>query len=194
MNHIYTAIKERLNSHQSLFTDAGSSFIRHFDFYKNQYIYPEMHPPYKKPALFFEYSVAWKDTARGVQQGDVAIRLHLEQENYSESFTGIKRNRQVVEARDQGSALQLLTTERLLGAVLHNWADEGFTPLKRTNTDPDLNPTSTNVAIISFSTTVLDDTARQLEEAGYLKVPLDDMQTERVAKKPGAEGGGYFQV
>lgn len=175
MDYIYLSCINRIKAYQQLFTDNGLKPIEHFDFFKNQYIYPELHHIYKKPALFFEYRVSWKDRDRLVQDGTALLRFHLELENYAASFD---------KSKNQETALRIFKYHRLVKGILHGFAQEGkFSRLGCTDEEPDLNPTTTNVHIISFSTKVTDDIALQIEKLGVEPVDGADLDMS-VTKVP----------
>lgn len=186
MDFIYETIKAKFQANQALFTDCGMSIIRHFDTFKSQYVYPEMHHLYKKPALFYEWQAAWTDAGRLVQDGDVTIRLHLELENYGEQFTGIKKTGQAVDSRNKDHAELVFKYATYVNALVLGLSGSAFTPLRRIANDPDLSPTNSNVQIITYKCRVTDDTALQLTQQGLIKEPLDDMTTEQVPTRPGA--------
>jgi hypothetical protein len=176
MDYIYLACINRIKSLEQLFTDAGLKPVQHFDFFKNQYIYPELHHVYKKPALFFEYRVAWRDKDRLVQEGDAELRFHLELENYAASFD---------RSKNQETALMIFKYHRLLKGCLHGFVPslEGSGVGSRMgciSEDPDLNPTTTNVHIITFKTKVTDDIALQIEQMGIEETQGDDVSLTRV--------------
>jgi|GEM_PF-4483278 len=195
MDFIYNSIIERLTQNKAVFEEFNVPFIQYFDLFKSQYIYPELHLPYKRPALFYEWAAQWTDKGVGIQQGDLTLRLHLELENYGESFVGMTRTGQVMESKNKGYALEIFEMQKLVHAIISGLEGEAFTPLRRISTDPDLNPINTNVTLITYSTKVTDDTAFQIADRVFERVPLDDMQNERVETTPPVEEeDGYYSV
>lgn len=175
MDYIYLACIDRIKSFEALFQERGLKPIQHFDFFKNQYIYPELHHIYKKPALFFEYRVNWRDRDRLVQKGEASLRFHLEIENYAASFEGSK---------NQETALRIFKYHRLLKGILHGFRKEGTVPrLVCVGEEPDLNPTTTNVHILTFECTVVDDVAEQIAKLNMEEAIGEELALTRVAQK-----------
>ena len=113
MDFIYTAIIDRFNNNQALFTDVNLQPIKHFDLFKGQYIYPELHLPYKRPAIFYAYLANWKSRSGKLdQEGTLQVRLHIELENYGQSF-GHSQNRDY--------ALQIFEYHKRINALVHGW-------------------------------------------------------------------------
>ncbi|MAX23393.1 MAG: hypothetical protein CMJ19_02720 [Phycisphaeraceae bacterium] len=169
MDFIYTSIIDRFADNADVFADNNIGIIKHFDLFKNQYVYPELHLPYKRPALFYQYQVNWKSRGGAlIQEGAVQIRLHIELENYGQSF-GHSANRDY--------ALEIFKYHTVVYALCQGFSTAKFTPLNRISNEPDETPAQTNVHIITFETKILDDTAQQLIDSGKIKQPLDDMTT-----------------
>lgn len=186
MDYIYLACIDRIKAYDQLFTDAGLKTIQHFDFFKNQYIYPELHLLYKKPALFYEYRVAWRDKDRLVQKGEAQLRFHLELENYAASMD---------KSKNQATALQIFKYHRLVKGILHGFAQEGkFPRLGCTDEEPDLNPTTTNVHILSFSTTIEDDIALQISNCDIEEVTGEEVGLTRVPVAEEPESGLRYNI
>lgn len=179
MDFIYTAIIDRFNNNQALFTDVNLQPIKHFDLFKGQYIYPELHLPYKRPAIFYAYLANWKSRSGKLdQEGTLQVRLHIELENYGQSF-GHSQNRDY--------ALQIFEYHKRINALVHGFSGTNFTPLKRVLSEPDEAPAQTNVEVLTYETKVVDETAQQFKDNGLIKEPLDEMTT---TEKPQEIGQG----
>lgn len=178
MNYIYLPLIDRVKSFESLFEDLGLPTVKHFDYFKNQYVYPELHHLYLKPAMFFEYQVTWANGDGLVQKGTVTIRWHLELENYAQSFDG---------AKNQDQALSIFVYHRLVRALLHGYGGSMFSPLYATDEEPDLNPTNSNVHVLSFRAQVTDDLAKQIADLGTAQVTGEDLNLFQRATQPTEE-------
>ena len=168
MDFIYTTLIQRFKDNETLFNDEGLLPVKHFDMFKGQYIYPELHLAYKKPALFFQFRTVWKSFNEYTQDGTVTLTLHVELENYGHS-AGYSRNRDY--------ALQVFDTHRRINALMHGFSSSQFTPLMRIENNPDDSPVKTNVELITYQTSLRDDTALQFREMGLIKEPLDEVST-----------------
>lgn len=188
MDFIYTKICEHLTSAETLqiFTDCELVPIKHFDIFKGQYLYPELHLQYKRPALFYEYAVTWTDRAGSlVQDGLVTVRLHLELENYGQSFH---------HSKNRDYALEVMKYHNLVAGLIHGFNDETFGSLRRRTNEPDQTPAQTNVHVISFETKIVDSTAQQIADSGLTEVVPDDVVTRQVPLKDPPTGEGKYNI
>lgn len=185
MDFIYNDIVQRFKDNEEVFTSKGLVPIKHFDLFKSQYIYPELHILYKKPALFYEYAVAWSDYQGLKQEGNLTLRIHMEIENYGQSFA---------HSKNKDYALQVFEYHKRANALLHGFGGSNFHPLRRRSNEPDLNPASTNVHIITYESKVHDDTAQQLKDLGLIKAPIDEMETKQVPLKEQEEGQSKYYI
>lgn len=178
MDIIYNAIIDRLNANKDLFTTNGMDAIKHIDLFKGQYINPEMHPAYKKPAVFYSWGAAWEDKIGLTQEGKLTIQIHLEISNRAQSFGG---------ARDKDSGLLHFKYQTYVNALLHGFSTALFNPLKRRANEPDKSPTDTNVQLITYETKLVDDTAKQLVDSGYQFATIDDVNITTGLKEKTAD-------
>lgn len=170
MDFIYTAIIAKIKANATIFTDNGLQTIATIDRFKGQYINPELHQPYARPALFVGFKTQWKDVGNLNQKGDTTVTLHLELENsVAESADG---------SPDQEVALQDFTYMSVLNALIHGMAGNQYSRLMRKTTDEDEEPLQTNVTLITYDTEVTDNSAERYKD--YIEVPLDDMITTKV--------------
>ena len=188
MDFIYTAIIDRLQSADSLqhFSDCDLGPFKHLDIFKGQYLYPELHLLYKRPALFYQYGVQWTDRGGSlVQDGLVTVRLHIELENYGQSFA---------HSKNRDYALQVFKYHSLVAGLLHGYGTEYFSPLRRRSNEPDEAPAQTNVHVISFDTKIVDNTAQQIRDTQYTTIMIDNMHTQQVPIQDDPGGVGPYVV
>ena len=58
--------------------DPAKQVFQFFDIWNQQLEYIEKDPPFKRPALFIEFTpIAWQPLSRGLRQADAVIRLHI---------------------------------------------------------------------------------------------------------------------
>jgi hypothetical protein len=170
MDYIYLPCVEHIKSKAALFTDNNIKAPAHFDRYKGQYINPELHQPYACPAIFFKFRILWEDMGNNTQKGTVEMEVHIELENYYESADG---------SPDQSNALEDYEFVRLVHFCLQGFQTANFKALKRRATEEDENPATTNVTILRYESTVLDESTDKYKD--YLVHPLDDLD---LTKKP----------
>jgi hypothetical protein len=170
MDYIYLPCVQRFKDSAQLFVDSGLQPIAHFDRFKGQYLNPEMHQPWAKPAVFFKFNISWEDLSSNTQKGKGILEIHLELENYGESADG---------SPDQAYALQDYEYQRIVAAILHGFKTANFTGLKRRSTDEDENPSNTNVTIIRFEFEIIDESFERYRN--WLREKLDDLTLK---KKP----------
>ncbi|MEQ8685461.1 MAG: hypothetical protein RIE86_09215 [Imperialibacter sp.] len=182
---IYLALIARFKANEALFTADGLKPVAHFDLFKNQYIYPELHHLYKRPALFFEFNDEWEDKDDKSQDGTIMLSVHIELENYGDSAD---------RSKNKDYALEIFKYHRYINALIHGFKSPVFTRLKRLRGQTDQNPTNTNVKVITYSTRVMDDSAWQLEQKGLIKEPLDDVTFTRVAHQPVEPTGNRYVI
>jgi hypothetical protein len=170
MRYVYLPTIQRIKNSNQLFIDNGLKPIAHFDRYKGQYLNPELHQPWEKPALFFKFNITWEDFNNKVQKGVGVMEVHMELENYGESYDG---------SSDQDYALQDFDYQEIIAAILHGYKTANFTALKRRSTDEDENPSNTNVTIMRFEFEVIDESAERFRY--WILEKLDDLNLN---KKP----------
>jgi hypothetical protein len=170
MDYIYLPCVAQIKSKEALFTSNNIKPPAHFDRFKGQYISPELHQAYPCPAIFFKFTIAWEDMGNNTQKGTGEMEVHIELENYYESADG---------SPDQSNALQDYEFVRLVHFCLQGFQTENFKALKRRATQEDDNPATTNVTIMRYEFTVLDESTDKYKD--YLIHPLDDLD---LSKKP----------
>lgn len=170
MDYIYLPCIDRIKASAQLFIDSNLTPIAHFDRFKGQYLNPEMHQPWAKPAVFFKFNITWEDIGNNAQKGNGVMEVHLELENYGESYDG---------SPDQDYAIQDFEYQRIIAAILHGFKTANFTALRRRSSDEDENPSNTNVTIIRFEFEVIDESFERYRY--WLKEKLDDLTLN---KKP----------
>jgi hypothetical protein len=170
MDYIYLPCVQRVKDSEQLFTTNGVNPIAHFDLFKGQYLNPEIHQPWAKPALFFKFNITWEDLSNNTQKGIGELELHIEQENYSESYDG---------SSDRDQALSDFELVRIVSAVLHGFKTANFTALKRRATNMDDNPSNTNVTVVRFSFELIDESMDKYRD--WLREKLDGLH---LTKKP----------
>jgi hypothetical protein len=168
MDYIFLPCIERLKASEQLFIDSGLQPIAHFDRFKGQYLNPDLHQPWAKPAIFFKFNIAWENQSNNTQKGTGTMEVHLELENYSESYAG---------SPDQALALLDYEYIRVVSAILHGFRTDKFQSLARVTTDEDENPSNTNVTIIRFSFEILDESMDRYRN--WLREKLDDVVTQK---------------
>jgi hypothetical protein len=168
MDFVYLPCVTRLKSAPALFTDNGTEAPVHFDLYKGQYVNPELHQPYPKPAIFFRFEIDWEDLKNNTQKGLAIMELHLERENYSETADG---------SPDQETALKDFEFMRIVNFLIHGFSTADFSPLKRRKTNMDENPVTTNVTIQRYEFELIDLSTDKYKN--WLIAKLDDLTLDR---------------
>lgn len=175
MDYIYKPLLQRFKDNTDLFAAVGIAPIGHIDRFKGQYLNPDLHQPYLKPALFIRFTTRWEDKGNLTQEGKVTMEVHMELENYGESY---------MDSPDQDYALEDYLYQRVVNILIHGFEGEEFSRLMRVSTDEDENPTNTNVTVSRYECTIQDDSTDRLRD--MIKEPLDDMTTERESYPPEA--------
>jgi hypothetical protein len=162
MDYVYKPCIAELKSKAQLFIDNGVIPIAHFDKFKGQYIHPDLHQPYAKPAAFFKFNITWEDLVANAKKGHATLEVHLELENYYESGD-----------INPDKDLALLDYEmiRVTSAILHGFKTANFSALRHKSTDEDESPTTTNVTIMRFEFDVIDESTTKIFDIQK----LDDM-------------------
>ena len=168
MDFVYKPLVQRFKTLSTLFDQDGVKPIAHFDRFKGQYLNPELHHPWPTPALFFKFNVIWEDSGANTQTGHATLELHLELENYGESYDG---------SPDQEYALEDYKYQAIVFAIAHGFRTAEFSPLRRRITEEDENPSNTNVTKIIFDFDVIDRTAERYND--WIKAALDDMEVKK---------------
>lgn len=171
MDYIYLPVVQRIKASSAYFIANNLVPIAHFDRFKGQYLNPDMHQPWATPACFFKFNIVWEDLSTNTQRGIGVLEVHLELENYGESYDG---------SPDQNYALQDYEYMKAISAILHGFKTANFTALKRRTSDEDENPSNTNVTIIRFEFEVIDESFERYRQ--WLVEKLDDVELH---KKPG---------
>jgi hypothetical protein len=163
METLYRALVTRINAAAALFTDNDLKAIAHIDRFKGQYLNPELHQAWPVPAIFFKFNVVWEDKGNNTQRGNGILEVHVELENYHESYSG---------SPDYDAALVDYQYLAIIHTVL-----QGFMGLSRQTTDEDENPSNTNVTIMRYAFTIDDDSTEPY--INWVREKLDDMVTRR---------------
>lgn len=168
MELIYRALVSRFNNPtvKQLFTDNNLKPIAHIDRYKGQYLNPELHQAWAVPAIFFKFNLVWEDKGNNTQRGSGILEVHIELENYHESYMG---------SPDYDAALTDYKYHELIHSVLQGFNTPDFGPLSRMTTDEDENPSNTNVTVVRYSFTIDDNSTDKY--INWLSEKLDDMTT-----------------
>lgn len=170
MDYVYLPCVARLKASAALFTTNETEAPVHFDLYKGQYVNPELHQPYLKPAIFFRFEIDWEDLSNNNQKGLGMMELHIERENYGETADG---------SPDQTMALKDFEFVRCAHAVLQGFSTANFSPLKRRKSQMDEAPVATNVSILKYEFGIIDESTDRYKD--WLREKLDDLE---LFKKP----------
>lgn len=170
MDYIYLPCVAKLKQIAQLFIDNGTEVPKHYDLFKGQYVNPDLHQPYAKPAIFFRFEIDWQDLANNSQKGIGIMEVHCERENYSETADG---------SPDQETALKDFEFMRIVNFGLHGFETADFSKLKRRKTQMDEQPVQTNITIIRYDFEVIDNSTDKYKD--WLNEKLDDLTLN---KKP----------
>lgn len=182
---IYRALVTRLNAAAPLFEEENLKPIGHIDRFKGQYLNPELHNPWAVPAIFLKTNITWEDKGNNAQRGAGLLEVHVELENYHESYMG---------SGDFESALIDYKYLQIIHAIIQGFKGETWGPMSRITTDEDENPSNTNVTIIRYAFTVDDDTTSKYID--WITEKLDDMLTIRkpVPEAPAVSDDDEFHI
>jgi hypothetical protein len=185
MEIIYRALLARFTASAPLFTDNNLKPIAHLDRFKGQYLNPELHQAYPVPAIFFKFNIVWEDKGSNTQRGNGILEVHVELENYHESY---------LSSQDLDEALVDYQYLAIIHSILQGFQDESFGPLSRMTTEEDENPSNTNVTIMRYSFTI-DDNSTDIY-IDWVREKLDDMITIRKPERsvPAIEDDDQFVV
>jgi hypothetical protein len=125
MKDLYTAIE----AHITTFLPE----IKHVDLFNNQLAELQVDEnnglPFDLPAIFVEFApIQWAKQSSKQKNGTVEVRIHILQENYSQSF----RNSQ-----DKEDALDVLDLVDKVDDTFENFKAENHTPFDGVSTEPD---------------------------------------------------------
>jgi hypothetical protein len=168
MKSIYNSLLSRINSGAQLFTTNGLKPIAHIDRFKGQYLNPELHQPWHVPAIFFKFNINWADKGQNTQRGAGILEVHIELENYHESYSG---------SPDKDAALKDYDYVAIIHSLIQGFGGSTWSAFSRITTDEDENPSNTNVTIVRYVFDVDDDSTEKY--ANWVKQKLDDMVTQR---------------
>ncbi len=142
---IYLAIIEKL---KELKDEHGAAKIKHFDLWNMNVEFIELETAFDMPAVFIEFEpIAWKTLGNGVQQADVAIKLHVVTRYEGASADG---------SQFQAEALAYFDLLDEIHKKLFGLKGEGFNALKRVHSATNHNHEEIIESIEVYSTMVID--------------------------------------
>ncbi len=160
MKKIYLAIMAHLKTLDAFFEEFSYSKIKYYDLFRGQYIYPESHPAYDRPAVFIEMAIDWSDNQANLsQQGTATIRVHVVQDQYSDSF-----DYDAGASADKSTALRVLDFADLVHEAIHGFESQSIGKLYRTRSLPDTGADNEDVTILEYTCQIIDDSTSRLNE------------------------------
>ena len=165
---IYRALLTRFNGAAPLFQTENLKPIAHIDRFKGQYLNPELHTVWNVPAIFLKFNITWENTANNKQRGAGILEVHVELDNYHESYLG---------SSDFEKALVDYKYLQIIHALVQGFGGDTWGPMSRITSDEDENPSNTNVTIIRYMFNVDDDSTDKYID--WITAKLDDMTTIR---------------
>jgi hypothetical protein len=110
---------------------------------------------YPLPAVFIAFAaLPWQSLGLGAQAAEATIRLHVEQECYSDSYYGSYAEYGMQPARSLEASLRRDELLASIHAALQGFEGAVFTPLQRGREVPDVEADVTTIDTVEYTTTL----------------------------------------